>query len=347
MRTLSAGPRLSLLSFDRPAQQIYHPRAMGQRRRQPAITFFFKRSTRIALPFVIVFALAAGGCDRKSPVQKSISNGSAPTVVSLVPAATDIVIGMNAQDHLVGVSNFDENPATAKLPRLGDYLTTDWEKIGELRPQVIVTQYAADRTPEGFSQNAGSLGIRQINLHVDRLDDVFAAIGVLGEACGEPAKAADAEKRLRGEIADVRRRVAGRAPIRVLIVTDDAARQAAGPETFLNDLLVIAGGENVLPPTAPPYPSIDREKLAALSPQVVLQLLPSSSPQVREQARQAWLAIPQLPAVKNHRVYPLTEWNVELPGYHIGALVSVFADLIHPEVAHSSQPPGPSTRPTP
>lgn len=320
---------------------------MGQRRRQPAVVIFFKRSTRIAIPLALVFALAAGGCDRESPVQPPVSNGSVPTVVSLVPAATDILIGMNAQDHLVGVSNFDENRATAKLPKLGDYLTTDWEKIGGLRPQVIVTQYAPGRTPEGFSQNARTLGIRQVNLHIDRLDDVFAAIGVLGEACGEKSKAAEAEKRLRQQIQEIRERTAGEAPVRTLIVTDDAARQAAGPATYLNDMLLIAGGENVFPSTAPRYPSIDREQLAALSPDVVLQLLPSASPQVCERARETWNDLAQVPAVRNHRVFQLTEWNVELPGYDIGALASEFTDLLHPGLRPSTQSVEPSNRSAP
>ncbi len=268
-------------------------------------------------------------------------------MVSLVPAATDILIGMDARDHLVGVSNFDQNPATANLPKLGDYLTTDWEKIGEIRPQLVVTQYAHGRTPEGFSQNARSLGIRQINLHIDRLDDVFAAIGVLGEACGEKAKAAEAEKRLRQQIQEVRQRVAGAKGVRTLIVTDDAARQAVGPDTFLNDLLLIAGGENVFPSSAPSYPSIDPEQLASLSPQVVLQLLPDASIQVQEQARQTWGALPRVPAVQNHRVYQLTGWDVELPGYDVGTLASIFADLLHPEPGHGSQSAQPLNRPAP
>ncbi len=219
-------------------------------------------------------SLAASGCDREHPVHSSARSATEPTVASLVPAATDILIGINSQDHLVGVSNFDENPITAKLPKLGDYLTTDWEKIGQLRPQVLITQYAEGRTPEGFLQNVKSLGIRQVNLHINRLDDVFTAIGVLGDACREPAKAAEAGTRLRKRIQGIRQRVAGEKPVRTLIIRDDAGKEAVGQETYLNDLLLIAGGENVFPPTAPAYPSIDEEKLVALAPAVILQLLP-------------------------------------------------------------------------
>jgi ABC-type Fe3+-hydroxamate transport system substrate-binding protein len=43
--------------------------------------------------------------------------------------------------------------------------------------------------------------------------------------------------------------------------------------------------------------------------------------------------MPDLPAVKNHRVYVLTDWYSELPGFRIGELAAKFADLLHPETA--------------
>ncbi len=292
----------------------------------------------------LVLAFGVVGCGRGSggPAAQP-STAKSPAVISLVPAATDILIGMGADEHLVGVSNFDENPAIAKLPRVGDYLTTDWEKIARLRPQLLVTQYSLGRTPEGFLQNARALGITQLNLHIDRLDDVFTAMGQLGEAVGEPQKGARAERDLKAEISKVRQRVAGKRPVRTLIVTDDAGRQAAGPGEFLDDVLSIAGGTNALGASAPMYPTIDREQQIALAPEVILQLLPNASPQVREQARRAWDAAGQIPAVRDGRVYQLTEWNVELPGYQLGHFASKVADLLHPpEPSEISQ-----TRPSP
>src|ERR1700744_3416424 len=99
------------------------------------------RTRAIRTGFAIAHLIAALGlfigCDRRgtsavSPVAKH------PTVASMVPAATDILLGMGAGDHLVAVSNYDTaNPGAARLPRVGDYQNTDWEKLASLKPDVI------------------------------------------------------------------------------------------------------------------------------------------------------------------------------------------------------------------
>jgi len=89
------------------------------------------------------------GCDRGSAGSQSTSSSptSRPakvTVASLSPAATDLLIGMNLSDRLVAVSNYDrDRDGTRGLPRVGDYQTTDWERLALLRPGVMVTQFAA------------------------------------------------------------------------------------------------------------------------------------------------------------------------------------------------------------
>src|SRR4051812_22873297 len=73
-----------------------------------------------------------------------------PTVASLSPAATDLLIGMGAADHLIAVSNWDaENPQTKDLPRVGDYRTIDRERLSELKPDVVVVQWRPDKLPPG------------------------------------------------------------------------------------------------------------------------------------------------------------------------------------------------------
>jgi ABC-type Fe3+-hydroxamate transport system substrate-binding protein len=52
-----------------------------------------------------------------------------------------------------------------------------------------------------------------------------------------------------------------------------------------------------------------------------------------KQGDRIWDTLPDLPAVKNHRVYVLTEWFGELPGSRVGDLAEKFADILHPETA--------------
>jgi iron complex transport system substrate-binding protein len=256
---------------------------------------------------------------------------NSPTVASLSPAATDLLVGMGAREHLVAVSNFDADRESVRgLARVGDYRTQDWEKLTALRPQKMVIQMRPDRLPAGLRDRAHELGIELVNLTIDGLDDVFRAIPQLGKAVGEEAKAQAELEKLKKQLDTVRRRVEKEPRVKALIVMNDSGQMVAGPGTFLDDILKAAGGENAAAPLGTQWPTVDKEKILELGPQVVIHLLPSASPQVVRQAEKFWKDLPQLPAVKDKRVHLLTEWYVLLPGDHVGQLAEQYALILHP-----------------
>jgi iron complex transport system substrate-binding protein len=251
-----------------------------------------------------------------------------PAVASLVPAATDLIVGMGAQDHLVAVSYYDvEREGTRGLPKVGDYQDFDWEQIARVRPDVMVVFMSPERVPAALKQRADAMNIRLVNVRTERLEEVFSELGNLGQILGERAKADQAAARLRGELHTVARRVAGEPRVPVLIVRETTLDGGVGRENFLDDALNIAGGRNVI--AAKGWPVLDREQLLASRPEVVLHLLPGASEQAVKEANRAWAAMPEIPAVKNNRVYVLTEWWLLQPGMQIGKTASRFADLIH------------------
>ncbi|MGB7158532.1 MAG: helical backbone metal receptor, partial [Tepidisphaeraceae bacterium] len=261
--------------------------------------------TFFALTFPLLLAI---GCDR-SPgtipaAPATQASGGAKSVASLVPAATDMIIGMGARERLVAVSNWDaERPEIAGLARVGDYRTVDWEKLSTLRPEVMIVQWRPDKMPPGVAERAAELNIQLVNLRIVYLDEVFTALQTLGDAIGERERADAAAQDLRRQLDAVRAAVAGRTPVRTLISQTESPLSTVGGGNFMNDLLTIAGGRNVIEGGDNSYPNIDVERLVALNPDVVVHLLPGESPQVMERARSFWSSHPELTAVKNGRVY--------------------------------------------
>jgi iron complex transport system substrate-binding protein len=307
---------------------------MGQPRGETLRSFF-------AMTLFAVL-LAGAGCDRQTdPLTPAAGAATAPTtqpnaktsVASLVPAATDMIIAMGARERLTAVSNWDaDRPEIAGLPRVGDYRTVDWEKLAALRPGVMIVQYRADKMPPGLSERATELGIRLVNLRMVYLDDVFTAQKQLGEAIGESEKADAASKKLRQQLDAVRAAVAGKPPVRTLVSQTESPLSTVGGGNFMNDLLTIAGGRNVIEGGDNSYPNIDVERLVALNPDVVIHLLPGESPQVIERAKAFWSSHSELTAVKNGRVYYETESHMLLPGPLVGKIAERFATLLHPGV---------------
>ena len=126
---------------------------------------------------------------------------------------------------------------------------------------------------------------------------------------------------------EVQSRVTGLPTVRTLIVRDQDMQGVVGRGTFLNDLLQIAGGENVLQQAG--WPEIDKEQLLATKPDVILHLLPGASDTVVANAKAAWSTMP-LPEATRQRVYVLTDWYLLQGGVHVAETARNFATRLHP-----------------
>jgi iron complex transport system substrate-binding protein len=101
----------------------------------------------------------------------------------------------------------------------------------------------------------------------------------------------------------------------------------AGGGTFINELLVHAGGRNVFASSVQEYPVVDPEAVLAADPEVILLLHPDMS--ARDVvARIGWGGIS---AIRQSRVYEkLDEDLLFRPGPRIVDGVVLLAKLLHP-----------------
>jgi iron complex transport system substrate-binding protein len=291
---------------------------------------------------VLLLALCAiVSCDRRP--KSAAPNTGGRKIASLVPAATEMLLGMNAGDSLVAVSNYESSPLVKSLPRVGDYQSTDWETLARLRPDVMVIQIAPDRLPPGLKQRADELGIELVNVKIDRLEDVFDTMQRLGAVAGDPEKGRVAVRALRERLDAIRDATSQQPPIKALIVRDENGRDVIGPDNYLHDLLRYVNATNAAAPLGKPYPSIDREKLLALQPEAVIVLLPAAQPQSLDVSRRFWQSMTDLPAVRQNRVITLTEPYALVPGPRLGDLARRIADALRPPAATTS-PTQPTTQ---
>jgi iron complex transport system substrate-binding protein len=132
-------------------------------------------------------------------------------------------------------------------------------------------------------------------------------------------------------------RLRGRPPVRTLIARTHTGVDVVGGGNFMDDLLRLAGGQNVIQSGDNSYPTIDREMLVSLNPDVILQIVPGAAPQEIEQAMAFWPTVGQVSAVRNGRVHVLTDSYLLLPGYSVGRIAELLADKLHPQNAEKDQ----------
>lgn len=226
--------------------------------------------------FLVLMLVPQIACEKKEVVTPQARPDG---IVSLSPAATDLLVHLGLYDRIVGISSYEADPSLkSRLPVVGDYQRIDWETLAVLRPRYLIVQGRYDRLPPGLSERCHSMGIQLIDIQIDRLDDILLMLVKLAQALGLEQTGLDTARRVQMQIDTVI------TPKRIpaLILLNESGKFAAGKDTFLDDLLTRAGGENVL--TTSGYPSVDREFLTTLEPQIVFVLLPGANDQTTHQA---------------------------------------------------------------
>ena len=112
-------------------------------------------------------------------------------------------------------------------------------------------------------------------------------------------------------------------------------RQLVGAD-HRNSVLEIAGGRNILADSPAPYPKVLHEEILARNPDVIMDMGEhADATGLSEKQIQAevalWRRFPNLNAVKNKRIYPISSGVFVVPGPRVVDLAREFARMLHPE----------------
>ena len=232
-------------------------------------------------------------------------------VVSINPSLTAILVTLGAEGRLVGIDDYSarQQPGLADLPRVGGLHDTSLEAVAALAPDLVVLVPSVEQ--RDFRGGLERLGIPYRAFNPVRFDEVLATIETLGQAVGHGEEAS----RRVAEIRAVRRRLeAERAepPVRgVLVITRDPLF-VVGPGSFIDEMLAVAGIENLGRELEGAYPRATLEWLVGEAPDLILDA--DGDPQ---SATAFWSRWPSLPAVERGRVVSIPEGVATLPGPHL------------------------------
>jgi iron complex transport system substrate-binding protein len=256
-------------------------------------------------------------------------------IVSVSPNVTEILYGVGAFDRVVGVTDYCTYPPEAKSrERVGGWATPNLERIVRLHPDLVVLTEGQQTT---VASNLKQLGILTLTTPNQTVSDVFTAINEVGVAVGRPREAQALIASTQETLDRVRRRTAGAARPTVIVAVDRSPGSlrdlyVATQGSYLADLVEIAGGHVVAPPTPSGYSKISKEKVVALNADVVLELKTGARAEDAQRARSDWQELPALNAVRNSRIYELTEDFIPHNSQLIAQTVMLLAQILHPEI---------------
>lgn len=287
-------------------------------------------------------------------------------IVSLLPAATEMVCALGLESALVGRSHECDYPSTVRdLPALtapafdadADSRTIDERVRGRLeqalslyqvdvgrlkdaRPDVIVTQAQCEVCAvsldevQAAAEAAFDAPVQIVSLAANTLDGVLADIGAVAAALDAADEGAALLVRLRARLHDIAARAAA-APARPTVACIEWIDPLMASGHWLPELVTMAGGMPLFGLSGRPSPWIDWDDLWAADPDRIIVMACGFD---IERSGSELPALERLPgweslrAVRERQVY-VTDGNAYFnrPGPRLVESLEILAEIIHPD----------------
>ncbi|AQT69724.1 Vitamin B12-binding protein precursor [Anaerohalosphaera lusitana] len=253
-------------------------------------------------------------------------------IVVTAPNLTEILFSLGLDEQIVGVTMFSKYPpAAAEKPRIGSFWQLNVEAIIAARPDLILSLDFPRQ--KNVSQRLAMMGYDTLTVNVETVDDLFRSIERVGQAVDRKTEANNLAGDIRNQLNGIQQRVAGRDRPRVMWVIQRDPLRVAGRETFINEMIELAGGVNAIGKTFHQYPPIGTEMVMGCQPDVIIEpsMTETDVEQIQAGARRHWSKYENLPAVERGRVYSVNGDLVSQLGPRLADGVRQIAQRIHPE----------------
>ncbi len=244
-------------------------------------------------------------------------------IVSLSPGNTELLFAIGAGNNVVAGTESDDFPTEAKkLPHIGGFAASDLEKILVLKPDLVVSGGSLNTK---LNQALETAKVQTLVLEPHTLLQVSNSIRLLGHATGHDIQANKVIETMNARIESVRKRAAT-FPARptVLILYDVNPLYTSPTESFIHDLINVAGGRDVVEKTLSGN-IISSEQVVLAKPDVIIC---GKYLENKVKAMPGWKSIP---AVKNDRFFHSTDESVLVrPSPRLAQGVEELANYLHP-----------------
>jgi len=266
-------------------------------------------------------------------------SGAPQRIVSAAPAITETLFALGLGDRVVGVTTHCRFPEEArKKSKIGGYLRPSLEAIVALRPDLVI----AERAPSNLATQLAGLKIPVVEVDFKTLPDILGSFQKIAAAAGIPERGLALRNSTMRQMDQIRSRVKSYQRVKIMFVVGRTPSTltgiiVVGGNSYLSELMAIAGGANAFADADAAYPKVTLEEVLARDPDVILDRADMGDQSAATEAQKRavitlWRAYPMLKAVKRDRVVFGISDIFFVPGPRIVDAAQAFAKMLHPEV---------------
>lgn len=227
-------------------------------------------------------------------------------VVSINPATTEIAFALGLGKRVVGVTRMCNYPPEAKSrPKVGD-MTTSAEAVAGLKPDLVLAHaYVNDAVIPKLER----LGITVYAIDPKTLGQVIRDIRAIGRIISRPQTAESLARKMEKAITSVKASRKDKPIKKVLVVIQANPLWAAGPKTFVDEMIRAAHAKNIAYDARTGFNTFSKELAIERNPDVIIAGAKSDVDFIMKSP--IWRTTN---AVKNHRVYVISGDLTVRPG---------------------------------
>jgi iron complex transport system substrate-binding protein len=255
-------------------------------------------------------------------------------IISLAPSNTEILFAVGAGDQVVGVTTYcNYPPEVQNREKIGGFAanTISVEKIVAMEPDLVV---AAGPIHQPVIEALDKVSIPVVALDPHSMEDVYAAIELVGRLTGHTDQAAQVVTDMQVRVESVTGRLAAvpeAERLRVYWEVFDEPRMTAGPSTFIGQLIDLAGGVNIFADVSEEYPQINDEEVIQRNPAVIMGADTMGEKLTTDLVAQrpGW---DQIDAVRNGRIYLFDGDMVSRSSPRLAQVLEMMAQALYPDL---------------
>jgi len=248
-------------------------------------------------------------------------------LVSLAPSITEVLYAIGSSEQIVGVTEYCDYPPEARLkPKVG-YIHPNLESIVALRPDLILAPREFLRAE--ILGKLEQLKLATFILEAKTIEDVLSHIQTIGRMLGHSASADALAAEMRQRITEIKARTAALPRPRLLYVLNSEPLITVGPDSFIGQLIELAGGTNVAARAKTPYPRLNMEEVLKADPELLIFPV-GAAEGIPDSEQRVWKRWGTLTAVKQGRFHHISSDLLNRPGPRIVQGLETLARIIHP-----------------
>lgn len=244
-------------------------------------------------------------------------------IISLTPNNTEILFAIGAGSKIVGVNSWSDYPAAAKKKTSVGDRTINVEKVISLRPDLVIAHSLlngeAVRSLEAYKMKVFVIDPKTIK-------QLAADIRTTGKLVNCEPKANNIADKLMNVRADIVRRSKGfKSRPKVLFTVQSDPLWAAGPKTFVDEMITIAGGRNLASDIKPGFSQFSTEMAVRRNPDIIINTFKGD----KHLFTGGQWGVTN--AAKKNRVYEINPDITVRPGPRLIDGMKKIAQMVHPD----------------